>query len=265
MAKRELCISWLNWADRPDTVFTPSAEIASLPASNLADEEINQVWGVDGLTPGATDFYVDVELVQDLPIGSIALVLGWRLDRPTKILEAPMMALTDKIQITVDPKAGVFGAGTVHDSGLVDCNIDPYLGYFVFHPTTSGNGAKIRVAIDAISRATLGFWWGARLWIGPRKDFLRGHQYGHVEKFDLNEFDEPRRSPTFPMQRIKLSEIDDLSHFEQLTNTKRQILFTYEKNAPNKSSIIGKRESTTGYQSSFFQNYGFNMQIRETW
>lgn len=265
MAKRTLCISWLNWADRADTVFTPSSEIASLPARNLALEEVNQVWGVDGLGVGATAFHVDVELVEDLPIGSVALVLGWRLDRPAKILDAPMMAATDKIQVTVDPKAGSFGAGTIHNSGLVDCNIDPYLGYFAFHPTAAGSGGKIRVAIDAISRATEGFWWGARLWIGPRKDFLRGHQYNHIEKFDQNEFEEARRSPTFPLQRVKLAEIEDLSRFEQLTTTDRQFLFTYDKNDPNKSTIIGKRESTTGFQGAFFQTYGFNMQIKETW
>lgn len=265
MAKRSMCISWLNWVDRPDTVITPSAEISSLPATNLADEEINQVWGVDGLTAGNTDFYVDVELTQDLPIGAIALVVGYRIDRPSRVLSPPMMALTDKIRIFIDPKAGTFGAGATYDSTLLDCNIDPYLGYYAHLPTPEVNGGKIRVFIDAISREPLGFWWGARLWIGPRKDFLRSHQYGHVEKVELNEFDEPRRAPTFPMQRIKLSEIDDLSHFEQLTNTKRQFMFTYDKADPNKTSIIGKRESTTGFQSAFFQNYGFNLQIKETW
>ena len=265
MAKRSLCISWLNWVDRTDTIITPSAEILELPAKNLANEEVSQVWGVENLSVGSTSFYVDVELFKDLPIGSIALVLGWRIDRPSKVFDVPMMAANDKIRISVDPKAGSFGAGTRFDTGVIDCSIDPHLGYHVQHIQNQPDGAKIRVEIDVPSRASAGFWWGARLWVGPRKDFLRGHQYGHVEKSELNEFEEPRRAPTFPMQRIKLSEIDELSRFEQITNTKRQFLFTYEMADPHRTSIIGKRESTTGFQSAFFQNYGFNLQIKETW
>lgn len=265
MAKRSLCISPINWADQVGVTLTPSIEVQSLPATNLLQEDVNQVWGVDTLSAGNTDFSLDVDLGQDLDVGTIGLVVGWRLDRPHKKLDTPMMAATDTIRITVDNAAGTIGTGAIADSGTVNCNINPRLGYHVFHLPTPAPASQIRISIDAISRATAGFWWGARLWIGPRHDFLRGHQYGHVEKFDLNEFDEPVRVPTFPMQHVKLSEMSALSEFEQLTNIKRQFLFTYDKADPQNTSIIGKREATTGFQSSYFQNYGFNLQIRETW
>lgn len=265
MTKRTLCISYINWAARADTIYTASSEIESLPVTNLRDRDTSQVWGVSGLSVDNTDFYADVELVENLPIGTVALVLGWRYDRPSKALDTPMMAPTDKIQITIDEKAGSFGAGVLADSGLIDCNIDSHLAYHVFHTPAPVVGAKIRVAIDAISRADEGFWWGARLWVGPRKDFLRGHQYNHIEKFENNEFDEPRRIPTFPIQRLKLEEMPDMHEFEQLTNTEEDFLFTYDKADPHRTSIIGRRLTTTGFQGAFYRNYGFNLQISEQW
>lgn len=265
MAKRSLCLSHVNWADLVGTTITASAEVATLPVTNLLDEDVNQVWGVTGLSAGNTDFYADIVLPQDLDVGTVALVLGWRRDRPGKLLDTPMMAATDKIQIFVDNAAGTIGTGAIANSTNVDCNINPRLGYHVYHLPTPAPASKIRIAIDAISRATAGFWWGARVWVGPRHDFLRGHQYGHVEKFDDNEYDEPIRTPSFPHQHVKSTEMDRMNEFEQLTTTKRQILYTYDKSAPHDTSIIGKRAATTGFQSSYFRNLGFTMQIRETW
>ena len=265
MAKRTLCLSPYNWVDIVSPVLTPSAEVQSLPATNLLIEDVNKVWGIDTLSPGNTDFSLDIDLGADYDIGTVAFTLGWRADRPFKKLETPMMAPTDKVQITVDAAGGTIGAGAVADSGLVDCGVAPLIGYHVFHLPAPAPGALIRISIDAISRATEGYWWGSRLWIGPRQDLLRGHQYGHVERVDFNNFDEPVRAPSFPLQHIRDTELAFMSEFEHLTTTKRQFLFTYDKANPHIASIIGKRESTTGFQSSFFKNYGFNMQIKETW
>ncbi len=265
MTKRSLCISRLNWVDRADTVITPSRQIVSLPATNLKDEDVSQVWGVDGIASGATSFHVDVEFLQNVDIGTIALVVGTRIDRPSRELMQPMMATTDKVRFYVDAKNGTFGAGATHASALLNCNIDPYLGYHVYHLPTQVSGGKVRVFIDVPSRVTPGFWWGARLWIGPRMDLVRSHQPGHVERFELNEFDEPRRAPVIPLQRVLLSEVERMLQIEQTTNTKRQILFTFDKTNANKATLIGKRESTVGLQSAFFQMYGTTMQIKETW
>ena len=265
MTKRSLCLSPYNWLNIVVPTLTPSAEIVGLEATNLLLEDVNKVWGVEGLSAGSTDFSLDVDLGQDLEVGTVALTLGWRLDRPYKLLETPMMAQSDQIRIAIDNAAGTIGTGAIADTGTIDCDIIDNIGYHVFHLATPAPASKIRIEIDAISRATEGYWWGSRLWVGPRHDFLRGHQYGHVEKTDFNEFDEPIRTPSFPMQHVKHSEIDFMSRFEQLTTTKRQFLFTYDKADPHTTSIIGKRDATTGFQSSFFKNYGFNMQIRETW
>lgn len=259
-------LSWINLADLPGVTFTASSEIANLPASNLADEDVNQVWGVSGLGSDQ-EFYVDVDLIYPSTIGVVCLVLGWRLDRPEKIRQTKMMAASDLIQITIDGAGDDFGDGAAADTGEVECNIQANLGYYCWPLTAPVTGQKIRVRIDALSRASEGFWWGARLWVGPRMDFIRGHQFGHTEKWDENAFEEAIRTPSIPFQRVKdlNSELDNLLEFEQLTLKSRQMLFIRDLSKPNQTSLIGKRNDTSGFQSSFPKNYGFVMQVQETW
>lgn len=265
MAKTRVAASWVNWVDMPGVTFEASSEALALPASNLADEDIAQVWAVTDLSAGSTDFHVDIDLLQPSEIGVIALVLGWRLDRPSKLRETPMMAATDKVRFFIDGAADDFGTGAVADSGSLDCNIDPYLGYHVWLPETAVTGQKIRVSIDAVSRADAGFWWGTRLWAGPLTQFIRGHQFGHVEKWTTNAFDEAARAPTIPLQRIKASEKEGFLRGEQMTLEKRQLLLIRDIANANTATIIGKRLDTPGLQSTFFNNSSTGLQLEETW
>lgn len=267
MAKVQPAFSWINWADLSGVTFTPSAEIVTLPASNLADPDIAQVWGVDGLAPAATQFHVDIDLLESSAIGVIAFVLGWRRDSTDKIRETPMMAPTDKMQIYIDDGVTAFGTGGVLDSGEVDCNINPHIGYHVFAPPAPVNGQRIRIRFDAVSRASEGFWWGARAWIGPLKKMLRGHQFGHTEKWGENAFEEVVRAPSIPFQHVKdvATELAEMKEFEQLTTTKQDFLFIRDVNNPHETSLIGKRKDTAGFQSSYFRNYGFTLQMEENW
>ena len=260
-------LSWINWVDFPGVTFEASNELLALPASNLADEDANQVWGVSGLTAGSTSFYVDIDLLEECEIDVFALILGWRLDRPEKLRQTPLMAATDKIQIFVDDGVTAFGTGGEYNSTLLDCEIDPALGYCVIIPPSTVTGQRIRLFVNPVSRDTApeDFWWGGRFWAGPMKTMLRHHQFGHTEKWAENKFEETIRSPSIPLQRIKESEIDDMKTFEQLTVTKRQFLFIRDTDDPNKTSTLGKRTDTSGYQSLFFQNYGTTLQQQETW
>ena len=182
-------ISAENWVDRPATVITASAEDLQNPARNVAQSNIDVFWRVLDLQVGATDFFLDIDFNEDMPIGAF-LFLTPRANDPRLGDFHLSIGRTDTVrwQFWADG-ATVPGDPTIYDSTVMQADVREGYGYHCPVPVPTFNARYCRLTIDAISRAQIiagptvekGFADISRVWIGDRFDPENNHTYRHRE------------------------------------------------------------------------------------
>lgn len=214
-----------NWADSA-IVSTASPAVATLPASNLLDDDIQKLWRS---TSGSGDALI-IDLTAQREIGGVALI-NTNLD------------LDDTIHLRVSTSDPTGEDGNAHDSGVVAALVDPQWPTWVrfIEPAVVGRYIRIGATVTASP------WEAGRLVVCPIWAPSRDRELGAEPLWDDpsivsyaiggNEFvdqRQPRRGHRFRIKNLTELEVrEQVAELNRLRGIARDILVCIDKDSSN--------------------------------
>lgn len=151
-------LMYMNELWRPGVTISSSSEVPSWEASNLLDIRTNRKW--------RTQNTVTADFTVEFPSPGVSIdVLSAIFPRITNPRYSEHFGVTqwclptDQIQHTLDPVGGTAGAGALYDSGAINCDVDPTLGYHLhLLPSVETGVGFWKCSIECSSRTAENFF-----------------------------------------------------------------------------------------------------------
>jgi len=155
-----VALSWRNLIDASGVAFTAGSEVASLPASNLANPIVARPWR----TSGTVSSYVEIDLgsAQAVQLLALAGLTG--------------LATTDTIRARLSAVSA--GAGELLDTTAAAGNVADGYGIWTHFLTAAVSPRYIRFDINAASLSDQGYFDVGRAWAGPALQPARSYSFG---------------------------------------------------------------------------------------
>lgn len=215
-----------NWADS-SIISTGAAAVASLPASNLLDDDIQKIWRTASSTG---DDALIIDLTAQREIGAVALI-NTNLD------------LDDTIHLRISTSDPTGVDGDAYNSGVVAAAVDPEWPTWVHFVEPAAIGRYIRIGADLSG----GPWEAGRLVVCPIWAPSRDRSLGAEPLWDDpslvsfsiggNEFvdqRQPRRGHRFRIMNLTETEArEQVAELNRLRGIARDILVCIDKDSTN--------------------------------
>lgn len=158
------------------------------PVAHILDRYTYRQWQ----SPSEDDWF-QIDFGADVSIQFLCVVFP-RIEDPRRRSEVQEILPTDQIHHWLDADGGTPGAGAVFNSGLINCEVNPRRGYHVLALETEVVARTWRCRVNAISRASEGFFLVMLADAGPLFQPSFNHIYG--EKLGFPDNSEAQRTPT---------------------------------------------------------------------
>jgi hypothetical protein len=222
-----------NWID--DAVLSANTTAPGFPASNLATDDIKEVWRA---SIGTQSSWILADLGASRTVGVVALV-------NTNLLFASVM----RVRVSTVDATG--GAGDAHNSGLVASGCDPVYRIFVYVLPTPATGRYVRIDATAFVEMDAG-----RMITGPTFQPSRNLSFGVEDVFQDHsritqslsgvrwiDREEIQRGVRGTFNGLNIAEArDELREINRVLGVNRDFLMLRDADSTNKG-----RDSLWGY------------------
>lgn len=256
---RKAILGWDNYADT--AAYTPSSEVTSLPAENLATPQVTKPWRT--ATAGAPWLRVDIQGSRN--VGVIAFM---------RVNLTP----AGKIRVRASNSDPDVLTGLVYDSGLVDANVDARFGMAIHLLPEGGKNAQYW-RID-LSDTGLDYYEAGRLFIGPAWSPSVNYSYGWRQGYtDLSKRSRSRGGQTYvdsnrtyryfavTFDYLTKEEAEEaLLEMDRIIGLRGDVLAVLDPddtNSPGRSSIWGQLQELSAVVNPQFEVYQKSIQIEE--
>jgi hypothetical protein len=211
--------STINLVDAPATTIAASAEVATLPASNITHPVVQKPWRALITTPT-----LDIDFGADVDIDALG-----------------MFGLTMIAGDTVQHKFSSVsqGAGEVLDTGSINCGVVDGFFQHVYLPNATLTARYWTIVFNATSRVAAGYMDVGRVWAGelwePDINFSYGWGWGWVDTRDVprakrSGVEFPSEGATYrkisvTYEQLSESESDEAEETDRLCGRHKQLLF----------------------------------------
>lgn len=266
--------SYINHCDRSGVTFTPGSEVASMPASNLAEPQVHKIWRTQNANETIT-----IDFGADRNVDIVALVFQRRTGLAALDL-APDFAAGD----TVRHQLYDSGNGLLYDSGVIASNVNPSVGYHVLNVLADNGSAvtgvrKWTITFVGTSRAGDGYFDVGRAWAGelyqPSANYTFNPTFTWEDPSDKSraarssatyvDRSEPYRMWSVNFNSLKEIDEAEFEEMERMVGVASQFLFCRKDTGDlHDQTILCLNERTLGISQSNVSRYAKSFRFIES-